>query len=547
MKIKPVKHEKCSHIFSDNTKCNRFTYKLDSSFESPKYCIYHAPHDDSNRVSDNNYLDYLQRLIRKQDSNWRGFIFPKDLTMRNIEIPITIDARESNFQNVSLKEVTFELGVNVSDSLFLDTCTIAICKSKYLTISDSTFQGTCHLTHIKINENLIARNCKFEGPFKISGTINKVADFASCSFAKKVEFIAQKAHSVTLQSGSISVTCGNVKVSVDSPPHQETFFTKLKNMLSILITKIKNKIINLVKIAYKKVKKLLTSIKQHSKNIFSYWRQKFPHKRTDTIKHTLFKGKANLTDITFQMPSSVIFKGIDLRQASFSGTDLRDVSFIGNNWYQKKLNRNGLYEDVWCRSINNYYDKKDYLPSVENAYRNIRYAMENNRDYSAANDFFIGEMDAKRQQKIWYKKYIFSVEQLYRMVSKYGTSPKRSFSWVLALVISHSVVINLQKPKPHETKWEIFKEALLSFNWSNEHTFDSIFKILDSFIKLPMDHFSHESIIYSLQTITLQKNKISLHIENEIWISYANLSLSIIGPVMLAILALSLRTSIKRH
>ena len=62
-----------------------------------------------------------------------------------------------------------------------------------------------------------------------------------------------------------------------------------------------------------------------------------------------------------------------------------------------------------------------------------------------------------------------------------------------------------------------------------------------------MDHFSHESIIYSLQTITLQKNKISLHIENEIWISYANLSLSIIGPVMLAILALSLRTSIKRH
>jgi|TARA_R110002153_G_scaffold234091_8_gene387529 hypothetical protein len=41
------------------------------------------------------------------------------------------------------------------------------------------------------------------------------------------------------------------------------------------------------------------------------------------------------------------------------------------------------------------------LPGIENTYRNIRYSLEENKDFGLANDFFVGEMEAKRRQLKW--------------------------------------------------------------------------------------------------------------------------------------------------
>ena len=43
------------------------------------------------------------------------------------------------------------------------------------------------------------------------------------------------------------------------------------------------------------------------------------------------------------------------------------------------------------------------LPGIENTYRNIRYSLEENKDFGLANDFFVGEMEAKRRQLKWWR------------------------------------------------------------------------------------------------------------------------------------------------
>ena len=173
------------------------------------------------------------------------------------------------------------------------------------------------------------------------------------------------------------------------------------------------------------------------------YRERMPHKRTGVTSYYLFEGQASLDEMTFAEPKEVVFKGVNLQDATFRGTDLRGVTFIGNNWYQPELKRHGLIEDLRLRGINNYYDKKDPLPDLENSYRNIRFSLEANKDFSLANDFFIGEMDAKRNQLPWLKRQLFSVLALYRLISNYGTSPIRcSALWFLIVVVCHSLTIS---------------------------------------------------------------------------------------------------------
>lgn len=291
----------------------------------------------------------------------------------------------------------------------------------------------------------------------------------------------------------------------------------------------------------------MKNVRQEIRRSVDNYRERIPHKRTGVTSYYLFEGQVSLDEMTFSEPKEVVFKGVNLQSATFRGTDLRGVTFIGNNWYQPELKRNGLIEDLRLRGINNYYDKKDPLPDLENIYRNIRFSLEANKDFSLANDFFIGEMDAKRNQLPILKRQLFSVLALYRLISNYGTSPIRCSALFLALVVCHTLTISY-----------LGNAEFISFikSFGNIGYFSTIWlpgwfsQVREQLIVFVEDDCLMDLITYSIKTMTLQKDKGTLLVsclEINSGVAFANTVFAILGPVLLGLIALTVRARIKRN
>ena len=111
-------------------------------------------------------------------------------------------------------------------------------------------------------------------------------------------------------------------------------------------------------------------------------------------------------------------------------------------------------------------------------------------------------MNAARKQKNFWQSWIFSINAVYRLISNYGTSPLRAFGFFVVFVLLHAYAT----PKESEI-------------WMR--------------------------IGYSIQVMTLQRGNLLVH-SNE-FLTGLNVVFSIIGPVLIALIALSMRNRIRRY
>jgi len=135
----------------------------------------------------------------------------------------------------------------------------------------------------------------------------------------------------------------------------------------------------------------------------------------------------------------------------------------------------------------------------------MRVVLEDSKDFVVASDFFIGEMNAKRQRLSFVKRWFFSIEAFFWGSSNYGQSPKRAGCVLFGMVVFHLVFSFL-----------VF-DACTSSNFLNQ------FK-------------------ETLEVFTLQKTQ---SIEND-WKSILNSVFRVLVPVQVALLVLSLRSRYKR-
>ena len=78
-------------------------------------------------------------------------------------------------------------------------------------------------------------------------------------------------------------------------------------------------------------------------------------------------------------------------------------------------------------------------------------ALEENKSFGAASDFYIGEMEALRKQLGFFQRHLFSVAALYCLVSNYGTSVATSLRMLLYLYLLHlglSLMTSASPPYP---------------------------------------------------------------------------------------------------
>lgn len=144
----------------------------------------------------------------------------------------------------------------------------------------------------------------------------------------------------------------------------------------------------------------------------------------------------------FGNPVQTLFRDVDLRKGSFKSVSLVGVRFYNTNFFQKELNRNGLYQEVKELKRVNSSPRSIIRPKPDehaikryrhliHEYRQLRMAMETSKDYVKAHDFYIGEMEV-RQRREW-----SIVLAIYRLSSYYGTHYGKAFKVLAVLFLLH--------------------------------------------------------------------------------------------------------------
>jgi uncharacterized protein YjbI with pentapeptide repeats len=530
----------CHYKFEDGQGCQKKTDKGDD------YCIFHNDYPATNEEI-KRFWWRLKRLMLKDDGDWRGFNFPS-INLESITCPVSVTATCASFQDIKLTQVDFEKGVDISKSHMTGTVELQRCNfTEKLSLKEITFPNSFSFGAVVVEQGFFADNAVFDDDFKVSGTFKNIANFSNCHFNKKAEFVQTKNISV---SGSVTLTSsfasGNAVISLSGGTLTKT--ERVVQFMNRLMNRVKSSLKKFINWMRKQSTKYWKALIQWIRKEFISYRLRLPHKRAGVTKYVLFDEKAILDNMTFSKPKSVLFKGVDLRNATFGGTDLRGVTFIGNDWYQPKLKRNGLKEELRYFELKNYYDQKEWLPNIENTCRNIRFSLEEFKDFGLANDFFVGEMEARRRQLIWYKRWLFSVLTVYKIISHYGTSSIRCGLVFLLAVMCHGFIISyLVNPSAYAA----LGTSLVSVtDFSLEGITQWFCVVSVKFSSFLANGRFMDFFTYSLQTMTLQKDKVALLSSEELKlssISFVNTMFTIIGPILVGLLALTVRTRIKRN
>jgi len=150
----------------------------------------------------------------------------------------------------------------------------------------------------------------------------------------------------------------------------------------------------------------------------------------------LFKCGATFEGVDFKRPDRVTFINVDLTQVRMSDADFTGVSFVGVRW-PRIGTRRGLFDEIWARGAG--IAPELWLPRLESSYRNIRVAIEATKDFNTASDFYVGEMEARRNRLGWWRAHIFSIPAAYRILSGYGCDPTRAFLALLLFCLFYGI------------------------------------------------------------------------------------------------------------
>jgi Pentapeptide repeats (8 copies) len=179
-------------------------------------------------------------------------------------------------------------------------------------------------------------------------------------------------------------------------------------------------------------------------------RTRFAREDKRTTYYRVFAGEADFTYVELQKPTQVSFVQVDLSRVSLRGTNLRGTRLYDVRFWQESLRRNGLFDEVQARKYKDGPYLFSMLPQIEEAYRNVRTALEENRNYPDAADFYCGEMEARRLRKALPGRHLVSVEAWYRALSRYGTSIGVSATLLLLIIVLHTELALLLQSRAGE-------------------------------------------------------------------------------------------------
>jgi len=490
-------------------------------------CLFHLPESSTHKLSADKYFKELKKLVEKKDTSWAGFIFPNSFKLYDLTFKSDVDLRWSRFQVVTINNINFHKNFDMSHSSVNGKFHISSTVfEKQANFYDSTF-----LYEMEVNADFIGgmagfHGCNFHGRASFRGTIAGTGTFHKSIFHEAVEFRGGRDITITVNAASMSIASGTATISsLNKDVVKDNIFQRTIKCL----VKLKSNIRLTSKNMHEGLNKIDVSTYINIKKWLGKQIRRFIHVNDGTVKiNWLFESVIQMTEVEFRRPENTKFMDVDMSAVNLVGTDMQSVHFYNVKFYQSALNRNGLHDDVADKNIFNYSDRKYILPRIESEYRNIRVAMENNRNYSTASDFYVGEMEMKRKQMFFPQRYLFSLAAFYQALSNYGASPFRAVRMFLWIVILHSSLTMAFVIEPN-------LENLSKYNFSSEYP------AWNEPLKTSMVY-----IVNSLKILTLQRGDAVLssklfegHLIDAIF--------RILGPLQLTLIAFATRVRIKRH
>jgi uncharacterized protein YjbI with pentapeptide repeats len=395
-----------------------------------------------------------------------------------------------------------------SESIFSGDTQIKNCTFiKNMNFVSSVFKGKAEFQNVQFKSVTSFYAAEFFERVLFRVNFSESVNFNNSIFKEAVTFSGWRNINVSI-GDNLSLVAGSAIVAGNGAvvSSKQTVTQKLAQVWHEQSSRLKSYVEHIIKFG-RLVNEL---IKKRTKQL----KRRFSTKDENVDEYFVFAKEGQLEGVMFYKPDQVVFNQVNMSQVYLLGTNFRGVRFIGVNWWQPELNRNGLHNELFIRNSMEGNFIHRMLPMLEESYRNIRVTLEENRDFSAAADFYVGEMEASNSRLNFFQKHFFSIPALYKAVSNYGTSVLVAFRILLYLLILH---------------WEI----TLWLNYESIH-FDIVHmtEVFQRSVKL-LFFQTFENDSYGIQSSHSQR--------------WADITLKILGLVQLALLVFAFRSRIKRH
>jgi uncharacterized protein YjbI with pentapeptide repeats len=494
-----VAHTTCTYTTSDGKPCGH-------PVRGPEpYCVLHYGCDrkSADELPDNpDFEPAFAAAIAAEDGDWQGFVFPRGVKFpKQLDFPIS--ARECRFNALDLDGVVFTGAVDFTEAVFHGgTAFRNLTFEDTVTFEHCRFDGPVDFLNVQCKKSASFSSVDFSGRSILRINFQGTATFNQAVFREGVNFAGWRNITLVLNSVLTIGSIGSVTLSSGNKP---TIRERALKKIAAARTWIREKWKRLKRQAIEGTEK----VRGHYKALL--WQ--FAKTDPDTKLFRMFESEGHFQDVVFLKPDQTLFSQVDLSRVSFRGTNLRGVRFLGVKWWQPKLGRNGLYDEVLIRFSKDGPFRHQYLPVLEETCRNARVALEDNRSFDMASDFYVGEMEAARTQLGLFRRHLFSVAALYRFVSGYGTSvgvALRILALLYALHLAGTLAIRFDGGAPLLVG-SISEAALRSFKVLMQQT---------------------------PETITSG----GLHFQ-----AWLDASFRVLGLIQVAMVALAFRSRIKRH
>ena len=393
------------------------------------FCVFHQGCDtNSDDVPPHNqeFESHFSRLVTSGSGNWKGFVFPRGIRLPNV-IDFDVEALECQFFEFDQEKTHFRKAARFDFSLFRGGTNLRGVRFEgNSSFERCVFKGTTEMTHVEFRAGVSFQSAEFAQRTTLRIQCFKHASFGRATFRDALLISGWQNHNLQVQSA----------ISASS------------SISGALVTGGKR---GLGRYALDAWHSAVATCVSFGRSCLGYARRKLQatehaarkmkrrYARADQSVQLfdVFGGEADFDGVIFAKPDQTVFTKANLSRVYLRGANLKSVRFLGVNWWQTRLRRNGLYDEVFITFTSDGPFRHRMMPELEEACRNVRASLEESRNYQAACDFYIAEMEAMRYQRGFTGRHIFSIPVFYRLLTFYGTSVGRGICVMAVLLLFH--------------------------------------------------------------------------------------------------------------
>ena len=463
---KPCNYQLPEHLHDDHLEGQELGCHEPRIFGWPNkggpYCLFHVQDPAS---SEKEIEAFTEALECKRDANYRGFVFPKGISARNLRL-----------ENADFTGAHFSGDIDFSDLEFV---------------------GPTHFDEIEFDRSAIFKGTEFRGNVSfIKAKFGGGVDFREASFIRSERIEENLDELWDSVIGAISFFGAQFESHADFRDSTFEVTSRFSN------AHFKGPV------SFRRVEFCEHSSAEFSGTTFSHncYFVEVESSSTITFTECLFSEEADFRNATLlgatrfiranfarlarfggaptreskRISLNVCFWETNMERVSFRNADLRNVSFyycysldkvelIACLWNKAFNRQRVLYDELALRgckpnwgtegidaesgviagsnvstdgqsAVSDGVPREDEWERLENTYRDLRRNFEDRRDFAGASEFYVGEMEVRRLKKPERQRQLFSLEALYRHLSSYGENWWKPLLYLFGLIVISSFV-----------------------------------------------------------------------------------------------------------